>query len=43
MEKPSLPWPWPLFAIAVMVGVAAAYHYYELYSLLAEPVAIVQG
>jgi len=28
------PWPWSLFAIAFALGVAAAYHYYELYSSL---------
>jgi hypothetical protein len=29
-------WPWWLFAIAFALGIAAAYHYYELYSSLAE-------
>jgi hypothetical protein len=32
------PWPWSLFAIAFALGIAAAYHYYELYSSLAEPI-----
>ena len=30
------PWPWSLFAIAFALGIAAAYHYYELYTSLAE-------
>ena len=47
LEEPTAaslprPWPWPLFVIALAIGAVAAYHYYELYSLLSEPVASVR-
>lgn len=32
-------WPWPLFVVALAIGAGAAYHYYELYGLLSEPMA----